>query len=94
MNKKFKIAFIILTIILVLCGLICCIKFEKKNIQYIEMEKIKDSNELIGLSKEEVVELLGEPKYEYNNSGRNFFSYDGGQITTGLFFCNITIIFD
>ena len=43
------------------------IKSEKGDELYVKMKELNDNQSLIGLSLEEVVELLGKPKYEYND---------------------------
>ena len=47
---------------------------------YTEMKRINER--LIGLSKEEVITLLGEPLHKYDN----FYIYDAGEITNYLLF--------
>ena len=49
---------------------------------YTEMKKINDSERLIGLSKDEVVILLGEPLKKYDS----VYIYDAGEITNYLLF--------
>ncbi len=39
--------------------------YEIPDDNYIKMQEINDNKSLIGLSKEEVAELLGEPRYQY-----------------------------
>ena len=46
------------------------------------MKELSDSEELIGLSEEEVIELLGEPQ---KNSRDNLYIYDAGTLTNYLF---------
>ena len=55
----------------------------KPDEQYIEMNEINDNQSLIGLSKEQVVELLGEPQ---KNSRDDLYTYDAGTLTNYLFF--------
>lgn len=50
---------------------------------YTEMKEINDSERLIGLSKDEVVTLLGKPLHK---STDNSYIYDAGKITNYLFF--------
>ena len=89
-NKKSKILIIV---IILLCVLIVSINFkdEKPNDSYIEMNNISDSQELIGLSKEQVIALLGEPAYEYNKEKNTIFRYSAGGIEKGLFLFNKAI---
>ena len=58
------------------------------------MSEINDSQELIGLSEEEVVALLGEPKNEYSEENNTIFRYNAGNIGKGLYIFNKTILFD
>lgn len=50
---------------------------------YVEMNEINNSKSLIGLSKEQVVELLGEP---YKKRDEDIYYYDAGKITNHFFF--------
>lgn len=46
---------------------------------YIERNEINDNKILIGLSEEEVVELLGEPRHKYTDiEYKENYSYDAG----------------
>lgn len=56
---------------------------EKPDKVYAEMKEINDSKELIGLSKEEVIKVLGEP---LQSSRDNMYIYDAGTLTNYLFF--------
>lgn len=46
---------------------------------YTKIKKIYDNQTLIGLTEEEVIEMLGEPEYEYNNQkyGKEYEYYAG-----------------
>ena len=55
---------------------------EKPDKVYTEMKELSDSEKLIGLSKEEVIELLGEP---LKSSRDNLYIYDAGTLTNYLF---------
>lgn len=55
---------------------------EKPDKVYTKMKELSDSEELIGLSEEEVIELLGEPQ---KNSRDNLYIYDAGTLTNYLF---------
>ena len=55
---------------------------EKPDKIYTKMKELNDSERLIGLSKEEVIELLGEPQ---KNSRDNLYIYDAGTLTNYLF---------
>lgn len=92
-NKKNKIL-IITIILLCVCIISISIKKEKPNDLYIEMSEINNNQQLIDLSKEEVIELLGMPKYEYNEDGCTIFRYNAGNIGKGLYLFNKAIFFD
>ena len=87
-NKIFK--FFIYTIIIILCVFIfrylgysvMLYLSEKPDKVYTEMQEINDSKELIGLSKEEVIALLGEPM---ESSTDSMYVYDAGTLTNYLF---------
>ena len=87
-NKIFK--FFIYTIIVILCVFIfrylgysvMLYLSEKPDKIYTEMQEINDSKELIGLSKEEVIALLGEPM---ESSTDSMYVYDAGTLTNYLF---------
>ena len=53
---------------------------EKPDKVYTEMKNLSDSEKLIGLSKEEVIELLGEPI----ESRDSLYVYDAGTLTNYL----------
>ena len=55
----------------------------KPDEQYIEMNEINDNQSLIGLSKEQVVELLGKP--DWAEDERTYY-YDAGKVTNYLLF--------
>ena len=101
-NKIFK--FFIYTIIVILCVFIfrylgysvMLYLSEKPDKIYTEMQEINDSKELIGLSKEEVIALLGEPM---ESSTDSMYVYDAGTLTNYLFlgereFYDFFIFFD
>lgn len=101
-NKIFK--FFIYTIIIILCVFIfrnlgysvMLYLSEKPDKVYTEMQEINDSRELIGLSKEEVIALLGEPM---ESSTDTMYVYDAGTLTNYLFlgereFYDFFIFFD
>lgn len=79
-SKTFKI--IIIAIIL-LCAFIMLYNYKNETIDnlYIEMKEMVDNKSLIGLSEEEVVELLGEPRYKYNDrENKENYTYSAGKI--------------
>lgn len=55
----------------------------KPDEQYIEMNEINDNQSLVGLSKEQVVELLGKP--DWAEDERTYY-YDAGKVTNYLLF--------
>lgn len=55
---------------------------EKPDEVYTKMKELNDSEKLIGLSKEEVVELLGKPQ---TTDRDNLYIYDAGTLTNYLF---------
>ena len=59
-----------------------------------KMQEISDNQVLVGLSKKEVEETLGEPVESYNDKAGNIYIYYGGKMDTGLFWGNTTIFFD
>lgn len=87
-NKNFKI--FIYAIIIIVCIIMCrnlgypvmLYLSEKPDKVYTKMKELNDSEKLIGLSKEEVIELLGEP---IKNSRDNLYIYDAGTLTNYLF---------
>ena len=78
MKKKLMlIVFVFIIIIITLGGLLYIgirmnIKSEKGDELYVKMKELNDNQSLIGLSLEEVVELLGKPKYEYNDKKNGY----------------------
>lgn len=68
----------------------------RPNDTYIEMKKMNDNKNLIGLSKEQIIELLGEP---YENMDADRYYYDAGKITNYITggtndFYHLEIVFD
>ena len=82
---------LIYAIIIILCIIVCrnlgypVMQYlsEKPDKVYTKMKELNDSEKLIGLSREEVIELLGEPQ---KNSRDNLYIYDAGTLTNYLFF--------
>ncbi len=56
---------------------------EKPDKVYTEMKEINDSKRLIGLSKEQVIQLLGKPRGEED---KDIYYYDAGTTTNYFFF--------
>ena len=61
-SKIFKIIIIALTLF---CVFILFYDYEIISDSYIEINEMVDNKKLIGLLEEEVIELLGEPRYRY-----------------------------
>lgn len=51
---------------------------ERPNDTYVKMKEINDKQNLIGLSQEQIIELLGEP---YGDKDADRYYYDAGKIT-------------
>ena len=88
-DKKLKI--LVYAIIIVICGY-TSVKLGYSFLSYVSakpdkvytrMKEMNDSERLLGLSKDEVVTLLGEPLHK---STDNPYIYDAGKITNYLFF--------
>ena len=87
-NKNSKI--FIYAIIMIICIIVCTnlgypimqYLSNKPDKIYTKMKELNDSEKLIGLSKEEVIELLGEPQ---KNSRDNLYMYDAGTLTNYFF---------
>ncbi len=89
MKKKIKWVCIILVIIIgfslyIIANEITSGK-EQPDEQYIKMYEIDINNSLVGLSKEEVIEQLGEPVEIYTYSDK-VYMYNAGHIYEGLIF--------
>ena len=100
-DKNFKI--IIYAIIIIVCIIVCknlgypamLYLSEKPDEMYKQMKELNDSKELVGLSKEEVIKLLGEPK----DIRDNMYIYNAGILTNYIVlgtreFYDFFIIFD
>lgn len=78
-SKTFKI--IIIALIL-FCAFFLFYDYEIISDSYIEMNEMVDDKRLIGLSKEEVIELLGEPIYKYIGiDNTQNYTYSAGTIS-------------
>lgn len=82
-------------IALVVFGVLICIianwynNNEYPDDVYIKMNEINDNKTLIGLSEEEVIELLGKPRYEYiDGEHQNNYTYNAGTTTRKSIFGN------
>lgn len=79
-SKIFKIIVIVITL---LCVFIMLNNYrdETPDNLYTEMKEIDNDQSLIGKSNEEIVELLGKPKYETTNrDGKRIYEYFAGRI--------------
>lgn len=89
MKKKLKWIGIILAIIIGFSIYIIAseVTSGKKQLdeQYIEMHEIDINNSLLGLSEEEIVELLGKPVKIYTYNDKEYM-YNAGHIYEGLIF--------
>lgn len=78
-SKTFKI--IIIALIL-FCAFFLFYDYEIISDSYIEMNEMVDDKRLIGLSEEEVIELLGEPIYKYIGiDNTQNYTYSAGTIS-------------
>lgn len=82
-------------ILVVVFGVLICIitnwynNNEYPNDTYIKMNEINDDKTLIGLSEEEVIELLGEPRYKYvDGENKNNYVYTAGSTVKKSIFGN------
>lgn len=83
MKKIFKIIWIIGISIIILIALMFEIIYRQDHILYPDnlykkMNEINDNKTLIGLSEEEVIELLGEPKFKADERGVKSYTYSAG----------------
>lgn len=75
-SKTFKIIIIALTLF---CAFILFYDYEIISDLYIEMNEMVDNKRFIGLSEEEVIELLGEPMIEYRGiDNTQNYTYSAG----------------
>lgn len=93
---KNKILKTLIFISILFCGFIIIVNFkdEKPDELCKEMTEISDNQSLVGLSKEEVEQLLGKPEYEFNDETGNLYAYNAGSLTKGIIFMNRTLIQD
>ena len=91
MKHKLQIG-IFLSIVLALILIIATnyIKFERCTDLYLKMKELNDNQKIIGLSKEEVITMLGEPMERYSNE--NHYWYNAGNIYKGLILGNHNIL--
>ena len=93
---KSKVIKILMIISILLCVFILVFKFRdvRPDTLCAEMNEINDDQSLIGLSEEQVIELLGEPEYKRNEENNIQYRYDAGSLDKGLFLFNTAIFFD
>lgn len=85
-------AYIILIGIIVFIGIaLANIKDKNPSDLYLKIQEINESNELVGLSKAQVVELLGEP---LSKSTEEEYRYDAGYVGNGTYILQHCILFD
>ena len=78
-----KILKTLIIIVILLYGSIIIVNFktETPDNLYTEIKEINDDQSLIGLSSEEVIKLLGEPKHEYSSGeDKKRYIYSAGEI--------------
>lgn len=72
---------IVIVILLYAIVIIGSFKNEKPDNRYTKIKEMDDNQTLIGLSTDEVIGLLGEPKYQYNSIGdEKQYEYSAGEI--------------
>lgn len=78
-----KILKTLIIIVILLYGsiIIANFKTETPDNLYTEIKEMNDDQSLIGLSSEEVIKLLGEPKHEYSSGeDKKRYIYSAGEI--------------
>ena len=82
LEKENEIKKIVITISLCISLLLIPLWYNfisaRPNKVYVKMKEISDSQSLIGLTKEQVIELLGEP---YGDKDLDTYYYEAGKIT-------------
>lgn len=81
-HKLQKGIFLSIVLALILIIATSYIKFERCTDLYSKMKDLDDNQKLIGLSKEEIITMLGEPMERYSNE--NHYWYNAGNIYKGL----------
>ncbi len=89
LSKRSKLSqTLIYLVIVILCtGIVAGISLtvlsyisEMPDRTYEKMQEVYEEQRLIGLTKEEVTNLLGEPKYTYKDAEEDFYVFDAGEI--------------
>lgn len=80
-SKTFKIV-IVLIVLLSIFIIVINIRHEEPNNLYIQMKQRNDNKSLVGLSKEQVAKLLGEPAKTHENTkiNKDIYKYHAGQV--------------
>ncbi len=91
-SKVLKIL-ISISILLCVCILVFNVRDERLDTLCAEINEINDNQILIGMSKEQVIELLGEPEEQINEESIHY-RYNAGSFDKGLFLFNTAIFFD
>lgn len=91
-NRTFKILIYVMILIFCEClsmtvgALFIVHESHKPDKIYVEMKEINENQSLIGLSKEQVVELLGKPRNEYSSGkDKKVYCYNTGKISDRIF---------
>lgn len=80
-GSKILKTLIIMVILLYGTIIIANFKTETPDNLYTEIKEMNDDQSLIGLSSEEVIKLLGEPKHEYSSGeDKKRYIYSAGEI--------------
>lgn len=75
-----KLLIIIIILVFIVIILVNFAYVEKPNEAYIKMKKFSNDKNTIGLTKEQVTELLEEPESKCCDENKNLFSYDAGNV--------------
>lgn len=76
---KSAVAIFALLCVLIFVQLFVLDKILYPNDLYIKRNEINNNKTLIGLSEEEVIELLGEPKFKSDERGVKSYTYSAGR---------------
>ena len=92
-SKTFKILIVIIVLLCIFIMYITLVNIKTSDL-YVKMKEINDSQKLIGLSEEEVIELLGEPEKTriYSDVNKKVYLYNAGYIFKELSLGRYTIL--